>query len=121
MENPEWEPIKTIGKDQPKPICNHSTVIFGEKMYLYGGSCPSQDKPTFYTLDLSRQYKWEVVKAKPKDDDEENLPHCYATNEMGQTNYTPTTHDEHSCILYGDSMIVFGGFTVDGVRTNDIF
>ena len=41
MENPEWELIKTIGKPQPKPICNHSSVIYGDKMYLYGGSSPS--------------------------------------------------------------------------------
>ena len=53
--------------------------------------------------------------------DSENLPHCYATNEMGQVNYTMTTHDEHSCVHYGDSMVIMGGFTVDGGRTNDMF
>ena len=63
MVNPEWELIKTIGKEQPKPICNHTSIIFGDKMYLYGGSCPAMEKPTFFSLDLAGRFKWEVVKA----------------------------------------------------------
>lgn len=32
----------------------------------------------------------------------------------------PITRDEHSCIVYYDSMVVFGGFMF-GKRTNSIF
>ena len=57
-----------------------------------------------YTLDL-QLFRWAVVKPKAESDNPENLPH---------------TRDEHSCILYEDSMIIFGGFSF-GQRTNDVY
>ena len=57
-----------------------------------------------YTLDL-QLFKWAIVKAKAENDHPENLPE---------------TRDEHSCVLYKDSMCVFGGFLF-GQRTNDVY
>ena len=57
-----------------------------------------------YTLDLNL-FKWATVKVKAENDDPTNLPR---------------TRDEHSCVLNGNSMIIFGGFTF-GQRTNEIF
>jgi len=65
-------------------MCNHTSVVYEDKMYLYGGgSSQTEGHQTLYALDLLKNYKWEVVKYKPKDGDAQNLPHCYVTNEMG--------------------------------------
>ena len=73
-------------------------------MYLFGGSGGALDNVTFYKLDLNK-YVWTIVKPK-------------AVNNM-EINF-PVTRDEHSCVLYHDSMVVFGGFS-QGERTNEIF
>ena len=73
-------------------------------MFLFGGSSKESENVDMYTLDL-QLFKWSVVKAKAENDDVTNLPR---------------TRDEHSCVLLGNSMIVFGGFSF-GQRTNDIY
>jgi len=67
-------------------------------MYLFGGSKGNSDaNDAMYTLDL-RSYLWE--KLIPQGD-------------------APLSRDEHTCNIYGASMIIFGGF-VNGIRTNDV-
>ena len=57
-----------------------------------------------FSLNLEN-YHWSMLKVKAKDGDDTNLP---------------KTRDEHSSVVYDDSMIVFGGF-VFGERTNELF
>jgi N-acetylneuraminic acid mutarotase len=102
--NPQWEKITINGNVKPPALSNHSSVVHKNKMYLFGGSSKESENITMYTLDL-QLFRWVEVKAKAENDDPENLPH---------------TRDEHSCILYGDSMIIFGGFSF-GQRTNDVY
>ena len=64
-------------------------------MYLFGGSSKDCENVDMYTLDLNL-FKWSVVKTSPKDGLEENMP---------------MTKDEHSSVMLGNSMIIFGGFT----------
>ena len=73
-------------------------------MFLFGGSNGNVDNVTFYKLDLNK-YVWTIVKPKAVDNEKDNFPH---------------TRDEHSCVLYKDSIVIFGGF-VYGERSNEIF
>lgn len=104
--NPQWELIKINGNVRPPALSNHSSVVYKNKMYLFGGSSMECENVDMYTLDLSSSlFKWSIVKTKAEGDQDDNFP---------------KTRDEHSCVLYDNSMIVFGGFTF-GQRTNDIF
>lgn len=74
-------------------------------MYLFGGSTKTQSENLqMFSLDLEK-HQWSLLKPKPKDGNEINLPE---------------TRDEHSCVVYGESMVIFGGFAF-GERTNDIY
>ena len=74
-------------------------------MYLFGGSNGSTDNETLYKLDLNK-YLWAVVKP--------------TYHENNKNKHNPLSRDEHSCCIYGDSMIIFGGFA-QGEKCNDIF
>jgi N-acetylneuraminic acid mutarotase len=105
--NPEWQLIETSGmvnSVKPPPISHHTSTVYGDKMFLFGGSSKNAENLNLYSLDLIK-YQWQIIKAKPSGGKEDNLP---------------TTRDEHSCLVYQDSMIVFGGFAF-GERTNSIF
>ena len=62
-------------------------------MYLFGGS-GYQDNLNLYKLDLNK-YVWTTVNPKAANNEKSNFP---------------VTRDEHSSVLYHDSMVVFGGF-----------
>jgi len=53
----------------------------------------------FYSLDL-KSLRWEVI---------------YGRGEV------PTSRDDHSAIIYEGSMVIFGGLTTDGERSNEIY
>ena len=88
----------------PPPITNHTSTVYGDKMFLFGGSAMDQENQKLYSLDLIK-YQWELIKPKAAQGDKENLPR---------------TREEHSCVIYNDSMVIFGGFAF-GERTNSIF
>lgn len=85
-------------------MSNHSSIVYDGSMYMFGGSDGAQDNTSLYKLDLNK-YVWTVIKPKFGDTPKHN---------------NPNTRDEHSCVLYHDSMVVFGGFA-NGERTNEIF
>ena len=33
-----WQKLETQGPHKPGPIAHHSSVMYGDKMYLFGGS-----------------------------------------------------------------------------------
>lgn len=33
----------------------------------------------------------------------------------------PSTRDDHSAVIYENSMVIFGGFSTDGERSNDVY
>lgn len=104
LPNPEWRLIKTMGQKVPLPISNHTSVVYNNKMFLFGGGGGMCENKEMYVLDLET-YRWTVLKPLIQNHDASN---------------DPVTRDEHSCIVYDDSMIVFGGFSV-GEKTNTIF
>lgn len=59
-QHPEWEQLTTTG-NIPKPIANHTSVVFENKMYLFGGSGGMCENTELYCLDLNKNY-WSVVK-----------------------------------------------------------
>lgn len=67
FEELEWDELEIEGI-KPKPVSNHTSVMHGDKMYLFGGITGAFDSnEQFFTLDLN-SYKWELLDPKPKDD-----------------------------------------------------
>jgi len=104
----EWRRVETAGSLKPGPLAHHSSVVHGDKMYLFGGSgprvpgqaLPDGTVPATWTLDLLGM-KWEPV--VPRGDQ-------------------PLTRDDHTAVNYKDqAMIIFGGFVDGGERTNEIW
>ena len=105
----EWWKIETNGPSKPGPLAHHSSVVYEDKMYMFGGSGPKtqaqlqSDKPppSLWTLDL-KVMRWDPV--IPRGDEQ------------------PETRDDHTAIIYNNKiMVVFGGFVEGGERTNDIW
>eukprot|EP00347_Sterkiella_histriomuscorum_P006674 403351868 len=93
-----WHHTDTSGPS-PGAISHHTSVVFNERMYLFGGSkANGEENSKFFSLDL-KSYRWEVIQSR------------------GQV---PTTRDEHTALIYEGSLIIFGGF-VNGVRSNEIY
>jgi len=76
--------------------------MYGDKMYLFGGSSGQTLKDSshyFYSLDM-KGYKWEVIHARGE---------------------VPTCRDDHTAVIYEGSIVIFGGFSTDGERSNDLY
>jgi Rab9 effector protein with kelch motifs len=100
----EWKKVEPQGKERPGPLSHHTSVLYGDRMYLFGGSGPRSKAltdvapPALWSLDL-KTLRWEVVSSRGE---------------------VPITRDDHTAVLYeGNSMFVFGGF-VEGERTNEV-
>lgn len=84
---PEWKRIETQGAQKPGPLSHHSSVVVGDKMYLYGGSGPRSkaqmelDMPTLWSLDL-KSYRWEALIARGE------VP-------LGRDDHTAVVYDGH--------------------------
>lgn len=97
----QWKQLTTKGDERPGPLAHHTSVVFGDKMYLFGGSNLETENKRFFTLDLN-MLKWDTV--KPRSGAEFGL-----------------SRDEHTACIYDNegSMLVFGGF-LQGQRTNEL-
>ena len=62
----------------PGALAHHSSVVFGDKMYLYGGSNLYKENKELYSLDM-RSFKWEILKGRGD---------------------VPLYRDEHTAIIY---------------------
>ena len=84
-----WEEVKASGSKVPGALSNHTGVLHGEKVYLFGGSKDSGDSnEQMFSLDLQK-YRWEIVE------------------QLGEV---PLTRDEHTASNFDNSMVIFGGF-----------
>ena len=73
-------------------------------MYLMGGSAVVKDNTDMYSFDFAKN-SWALIKPKcTKNEDD-----------------IPQGRDDHSCAVYNNQMVVFGGFTTDGEPSNDLF
>lgn len=79
--------------NEPGAIAHHSTVVFRDSMYLFGGSNGIVDNNRFFRLDL-KSFMWEVIET-------------FGPKSLIQT------RDSHSAVVSEEfgSMYIFGGFT----------
>lgn len=70
-------------------------------MYLFGGSSTTHSEycHSFYSLDL-KTLRWDSINARGD---------------------VPSTRDNHSAVIYDGGMVIFGGATPDGEKSNDIY
>ena len=60
-----WHLMETTGPN-PGAISHHTSVVFNERMYLFGGSkANGEENPRFFSLDL-KSYRWEIVQGVSK-------------------------------------------------------
>ncbi len=96
----QWVKVETHGNNRPGPIAHHTSVIYGDKMYLFGGSSMQKvETQYFYSLDL-KQFKWELIHSRGD---------------------VPCSRDDHTAVIYEGSMVIFGGFSSDGERSNCLY
>lgn len=85
--------------NMPSPLCRHTAVVDGNRMFLFGGTDNSIENSNTYILDLEAR-TWTV-----------KLPDAPGL---------PPPIDSHSSVVHESRMIVFGGF-IGGSRTSDAF
>jgi hypothetical protein len=56
----EWKLVELKGRIKLGPIAHHSSVVYGDKMYLFGGSNLETENKRFLQLDL-RTFEWSQV------------------------------------------------------------
>lgn len=96
QKNCMWKQVQYKGSDTPGPISHHTSVVYGDKMFLFGGSRENgEENRHLFQLNMEK-LSWSIVKPK-------------------SGGFIPESRDEHSAVVSGQSMIVFGGFE-RGVR-----
>lgn len=73
-----WKEIPTKGDERPGPLAHHTSVVYGDKMYLFGGSNLITENRKFFSLDMN-SFRWELVKSRGD---------------------LPITRDEHTAVIY---------------------
>ena len=86
--------------DKPRPRAYHQSVLYNKFMFIYGGSTDSCDYlEDMWKLSLET-YKWEEITVKGD---------------------SPGTVSGHTCCVYGDLMLVFGGIKDMLKETNEMY
>lgn len=99
----EWKLVQTRGQ-VPAGVAHHQTIVVGKNLYLIGGVMLGRDynQSQIYRLDLSTMI-WDRI----------------STRSSGEKEELPGQIDEHTAVLAGNRVVVFGGFE-DGTRSNTI-
>lgn len=99
LSNLTWD-SPNIASDKPCPRAGHSAVSYKSYMYIYGGCNEENDRLNdIWRLNLHK-YEWEQVQFKDE---------------------IPVGRSGHSCVVYHDTMIVFGGMKDLIKETNDMY
>ena len=86
-----------------EPVSHHTSVMYGNMMYLFGGINGIDSNEEFYQLDME-SFKWAKLNAKQTGSDPKDWM---------------KTRDEHAACVMENEMVVFGGFK-EGERCNEI-
>ena len=98
LSSEKWKQAQT--SKGPQGRSNHSAVIFGDHMYVFGGTSDEGEKLSdLWMLDL-RTYHWTEIQA------------------LGDV---PSGRSGHSAALFKDVMIIFGGMKDITKETNDMY
>ena len=53
--------MDTAGKEGPGPVSHHTSIVYGDKMFLFGGSSSNgEENKHMYALDI-KFLKWEII------------------------------------------------------------
>lgn len=52
--NPTWVNEKCTGISKPKAVSGHTSIVYGDKMALYGGLNADKENTDMYSLDLTK-------------------------------------------------------------------
>ena len=89
----EWVHIEPKGAEAPPPRAGHSAVIYGDKMWIFGGKSNDNDKLLdLWSFDFAKQV-WQQIKVEMENG--------------GQV--TIVGRSGHSATIYEGHMIVFAG------------
>jgi hypothetical protein len=58
-----WHIVKTTGEYKPGPLAHHSSVIYDDKMFLFGGSNCEKENLKFFSLCM-KTFKWSIIKSR---------------------------------------------------------
>jgi N-acetylneuraminic acid mutarotase len=96
---PKWEKITQLNvKFAPGALAHHTATVYNNAVYIIGGIRANGVSNTeMYKFDIYN-LKWEHTR---------------------QRDHMPEQRDDHTCNLYEDSMLLFGGYK-NGVRTNEL-
>lgn len=56
----EWHRLDLKGKHVPRPVSHHTSVIYENKMYLFGGINGIDSNEQMYSLNLN-DLSWELI------------------------------------------------------------
>lgn len=91
--------MQTQGKQQPEAVSHHTSVVYGNMMYLFGGCLASgHENQNLWALNIDK-LQWHIVKPKK--------------------GFVPDSREEHTACEFDGYMVIFGGFE-RGQRTNSI-
>jgi N-acetylneuraminic acid mutarotase len=95
-----WDIIQARG-DVPINREDHTAVIYEGAIVVFGGFLPNGEKTNDIYMYYFKENKWEKVSVLGLD--------------------LPKSRAGHSAIVFGDSMVIFGGRDEDSNKMNDIW
>lgn len=87
----KWAELRILEKKKPMRRSHHSAVLFGERMYIYGGRGAWDEKLNDLWMYVFENESWE----------------------LGDPQNPPAARSHHTASIHGDLMYVFGGQQVD--------
>jgi N-acetylneuraminic acid mutarotase len=106
FKGPAWARVKTTGPS-PSARNGHSACLYNGFMYIFGGRNNDNKKLNdLWKYDILKQ-EWTEISMINKDED--------------PTWCVPVERSGHSCDIYGQYMVVFGGFYDLTKELNDLY
>ncbi|KAJ5072398.1 hypothetical protein M0811_01412 [Anaeramoeba ignava] len=97
----EWKKIKTDNNEsQPEPRYSHSIIYHNAYIYVFGGVLSDGSRKNDVWKFNTLEPKWEIIKTKGK---------------------IPDPRSSHTCHIYEDNLLIFGGLDKSVVKSMEIF
>ncbi len=97
LDTGEWSPIECT--QGPCARSNHTCVVYGNSLYIFGGYLSGNCYNDMYEFDVEKA-KWRKVKSE------------------GQI---PSERHSHTAVVSGKNMYIFGGCGASDERLNDLY